>query len=180
VTFTVDYIFGAINDELKSELKEFWDTNLESYRSELRRFKESTTISTINQRSIIRPLRIQTAATSRDSQGRITGIVFVALRTLDSELQLGSHAYFQRMYVLPSHRTFNLSNQLYTIFLKEFQNDNPSRDYRASHLLSENVNPGLRHASMRRYFARHGFKMVGQNKVKSEIWAIELRTTFNF
>ena len=180
MTFTVDYIFGAINDELKSELKEFWDTNLESYRSELRRFKESTTISTINQRSIIRPLRIQTAATSRDSQGRITGIVFVALRTLDSELQLGSHAYFQRMYVLPSHRAARLSNQLYTTFLREFQNDSLNRDHRARHLLTENVNPGLRHASMRRYFARHGFKMIGQNRHKSEIWSIELRTKFNF
>ena len=176
MTFTIDYIFGAINDELQSELREFWDTNREPYRSELRRFKESTT----NQRSIIRPLRIQIAATSRDSLGRITGIVFVALRTLDSGLHLGSHAYFQRMYVLPDHRAPRLSNQLYTTFRREFQNDNLNRDHRARHLLTENVNPGLRHASMRRYFARHGFKMVGQNKVKSEIWALELKTTFTF
>ena len=180
MTFTIDYIFGAINDELQSELKEFWDTNRESHRSELRRFKESTTISTINQRSVFRPLRIQTAATSRDSLGRITGIVFVALRTLDSELHLGSHAYFQRMFVLPDHRAPRLSNQLYTTFLREFQNDSLNRDHRARHLLAENVNPGLRRASMRRYFARHGFKMVGQNKIKSEIWALELKTTFNF
>ena len=180
MTFTIDYIFGAINDELQPELKEFWDSNRESYRSELRRFKESTTISTINQRSFIRPLRIQTAATSRDSLGKITGVVFVALRTLDPELQLGSHAYFQRMYVPPSHRTFSPSNQLYTIFLREFRNDNPNRDHRATHLLAENINPGLRRASMRRYFARKGFKMVGQNKAQSEIWALELKTTFNF
>ena len=180
MTFTIDYIFGAINDELKSELREFWDANRESYRSELGRFKESTAIATINQRSIIRPLSIQTAATSRDSLGRITGVVFVALRTLDPELHLGSHAYFQRMYVLPSHRTPRLSNQLYTTFLREFKSDNPSRDHRATHLLAENINPGLRQASMRRYFARHGFKIIGQNKAQSEIWAIELRTTFNF
>ena len=180
MTFTVDYIFGASNDELKSELREFWDANRESYQSELRRFKESTTISTISQRSVIRPLRIQTAAISRDSLGRITGVVFVALQSLDPGLQLGSHAYLQRMYILPSHRTFRLYNQLYTIFFREFLNDNQNRDHRATHLLSENLNPGLRKASMRRRLARRGFKMIGQYKDQSEIWAIELRTTFNF
>ena len=178
--FSIDYIFGAIDDELKSELRQFWDANRESYQSELRRFKESTAISMVNQRSIIRPLRIHTAATSRDSLGQITGVVFVALRPLHPELQLGSHAYFQRMYTLPDHRSFHHMNRLYTTFLREFQNDNLNRDYRATHLLSENINPGLQHASMRRYFARHGFKMLGQNQAKSEIWGIGLKTTFNF
>jgi hypothetical protein len=47
-------------------------------------------------------------------------------------------------------------------------------------LLAENVNPGLRKPSMRRYFARLGFRMLGANQLSGEVWLRKLQVRFVF
>ena len=54
------------------------------------------------------------------------------------------------------------------------------RDHRAKVLLAENINPALQKASMRRYFVRLGFQMLGGNRLGSEIWVRRLNTHFSF
>jgi hypothetical protein len=54
------------------------------------------------------------------------------------------------------------------------------RDHRAKVLLSENINPGLQKASMRRYFSRLGFQMLGGNQLGGEVWCKKLETRFCF
>ena len=122
----------------------------------------------------------QPAAISRNQSGEITGIVFVVLRELEISLDLGSHAYFQRMYVIPESRQPRLANQLFRTFLEGFDREAEKRDHRAKVLLSENINPGLQKASMRRYFARLGFQMLGGNQLGGEIWVRKLKTHFLF
>ena len=128
----------------------------------------------------------QPAAISRDGSGVINGIVFVVLRELEYSLGLGSHAYFQRMYLLPDFRKKDrgiatpLANKLFEEFLIGFDREVEKRDHRAKVLLAENINPGLKKPSMRRYFSRLGFQMLGSNQFGGEIWARKLKTHFSF
>ena len=122
----------------------------------------------------------QAAAISRNKSGAIDGIMFVVLRELDDSLGLGSHAYFQRMYVTPESRQYCLTNRLFKVFLQGFDREAEKRDHRAKVLLAENINPALQKASMRRYFARLGFQMLGENQLGGEIWARKLKTIFLF
>ena len=107
-------------------------------------------------------------------------IVSVALREIEDSLDLGTHAYFLRMYIKPDVRQPRLANQLFKAFLISFERDAEKRDHRAKVLLSENINPGLQKASMRRYFARLGFQMLGANQHGNEIWSRRLKTHFSF
>lgn len=122
----------------------------------------------------------QPAAISRDQSGLIDGVVFVVLQELDNSIELGSHAYFQRMYIIPESRRFGLTNRLFRVFLQGFDRAAEKRDHRANVLLAENINPGLQKAPMRRYFSRLGFQMLGGNQLGGEIWARKLKTHFSF
>ena len=184
----IEFVFGEVNDQLRSELKAFWKQHGQAYQEELRSFRvasESHTAEHVG--SLKRPLLRQPAAISRDQSGVINGIVFVVLRELEASLELGSHAYFQRMYITPAARylTKNLShqrlaNQLFRTFLQGFDRAVEQRDHRARVLLAENINPGLQKASMRRYFANLGFQMLGGNQLGGEIWVRNLKTQFLF
>jgi hypothetical protein len=170
-------------------LKAFWRQHGNAYQEELRSFRVASANSQASKQINVlkKPISRQPAAISRDQSGAINGIVFVVLRELEESLGLGTHAYFQRMYITPSarHLTINLSyqrlaNQLFKAFLQGFDREAEKRDHRAKVLLSENINPGLQKASMRRYFARLGFQMLGGNQLGGEIWARKLKTNFSF
>ena len=183
----IEFVFGEVNDQLKRELRAFWSQHGNAYQEELKSFQ--ATLSN-NQKCIglhKMPISRQPAAISRDQSGAIIGIVFVVFRELDDSLGLGTHAYFQRMYITPTARylTINLSyqrlaNQLFKAFLEGFDREADKRDHRAEVLLAENINPGLQTASMRRYFARLGFQMLGENQLGGEIWVRKLNTHFSF
>ena len=116
------------------------------------------------------------AAIARGPDGSIVGIVFVALTKVEDSLDTGEYVYFQRMYIIPESRHPRLANQLYTSFLKGFKAAKGFRDRRARYLLAENANPGLRRPSIRRYFFRLGFRMLGINHLGYEVWRLPLQT----
>ena len=183
----IEFVFGEVNDQLKRELRAFWSQYGNAYQEEMKSFRAETANNQRSMDLLKKPISRQPAAISRDQSGEINGIVFVVLRELETSLDLGSHAYFQRMYITPTarHLTINLSyqrlaNQLFKAFLEGFDRDTEKRDHRAKVLLSENINPGLQKASMRRYFARLGFQMLGGNQLGGEIWARKLKTHFSF
>ena len=185
----IEFVFGEVNDQLKRELRAFWSQHRNAYQQELRSFRIASRDSHgLEQMDLLKkPISRQPAAISRDQSGEINGIGFVVLRELETSLELGSHAYFQRMYITPTarHLTINLSyqrlaNQLFRTFLEGFDREVEKRDHRAKVLLAENINPGLQKASMRRYFARLGFQMLGGNQLGGEIWARKLKTHFSF
>ena len=185
----IEFVFGEVNNQLKRELRAFWSQHGNAYQEELRSFRIASRDSHgLEQMDLLKkPISRQPAAISRDQSGEINGIVFVVLRELETSLELGSHAYFQRMYITPTarHLTINLSyqrlaNQLFRAFLEGFDREVEKRDHRAKVLLSENINPGLQKASMRRYFARLGFQMLGGNQLGGEIWVRKLKTHFSF
>ena len=178
----IEFVFGEVDNQLKRELRAFWSQHGNAYQEEMKSFRAETAN---NQRSmdmdlLKKPISRQPAAISRDQSGEINGIVFVVLRELEASRDLGSHAYFQRMYIIPGYRQPRLANQLFRAFLQGFDRDTEKRDHRAKVLLSENINPGLQKASMRRYFARLGFQMLGGNQLGGEIWARKLKTHFSF
>ena len=183
----IEFVFGEVNDQLKRELRVFWRQHGNAYQEEMKSFRAETANNQRSMDLLKKPISRQPAAISRDQSGEINGIVFVVLRELETSLGLGSHAYFQRMYITPiaRHLTINLSyqrlaNQLFKAFLEGFDRDTEKRDHRAKVLLSENINPGLQKASMRRYFARLGFQMLGGNQLGGEIWVRKLKTHFSF
>lgn len=177
-----EFVFAHRRAELRQELAEFWATHQPRYRGEMRSFRANAdpAAGTAQQAGVQHPLRRQVAAISRDHQGAITGVVWVVLRELEADWNLGTHAYFQRMYVLPSARSLRSSRRLYATFLQGFQANAAARDHRARVLLAENVNPGLQVAALRRLFARHGFQLLGSNHLGSEVWCLPLATTFVF
>ena len=177
----IEFVFGEVNDQLRSELKAFWKQHGQAYQEELRSFRlASGSHAGQHFDPLKKPLLRQPAAVSRDQSGVVNGIMFVVLRELDDSLGLGSHAYFQRMYIVPESRHFRLTNRLFRVFLQGFDREAERRDHRAKVLLAENINPGLHKASMRRYFARLGFQMLGGNQLGGEIWVRRLTTHFSF
>ena len=184
----IEFVFGEVNNQLKRELRAFWSQHGNAYQQELRSFRIASRNSDgLKQMDLLKkPISRQPAAISRDQTGAINGIVFVVLRELETSLELGSHAYFQRMYLLPDFRrkvrgiATPLANKLFEEFLIGFDREVEKRDHRANVLLSENINPGLKKPSMRRYFARLGFQMLGGNQLGGEIWARKLKTHFSF
>ena len=179
--FSVEYVFGSLDKALAAELIDFWNLNQASYQAELKSFRSHGDLSEIEPLlSKQKVLRRQPGAIARDQEGSIIGVVFVVFRELESHLNLGSHAYFQRMYVLPQARSYRLMNQLYKKFLEGFISSVELRDHRAGILIAENINPGLHKGAMRRYFARLGFKMLGSNMLGGEVWLLKLRNQFIF
>ena len=183
----IEFVFGEVNNQLKRELRAFWSQHGNAYQEELKSFRATLSNNQKPMSPLKKPISRQPAAISRDQSGEINGIVFVVLRELEASRDLGSHAYFQRMYITPTarHLTINLSyqrlaNQLFRAFLEGFDREVEKRDHRAKVLLAENINPGLQKASMRRYFARLGFQMLGGNQLGGEIWARKLKTHFSF
>ena len=178
----IEFVFGQVNDQLRSELKAFWKQHGQAYQEELRSFRVGSSHSHALQPADPpkKPLLRQPAAVSRDQSGVINGIMFVVLRELDDSLGLGSHAYFQRMYIVPESRHYGLTSRLFREFLQGFDREAERRDHRAKVLLAENINPGLQKAPMRRYFARLGFQMLGGNQLGGEIWVRRLTTHFSF
>lgn len=173
-------MFGEVNNQLKRELRAFWSQHGKEYQEELKSFRAALSNNQKRMGLLKKPISRQPAAISRDQSGEINGIVFVVLRELEASRDLGSHAYFQRMYIIPGYRQPRLANQLFRAFLQGFDRDTEKRDHRAKVLLSENINPGLQKAPMRRYFARLGFQMLGGNQLGGEIWARKLKTHFSF
>ena len=179
--FSVEYVFGSVDKALAAELFDFWNLNQASYQAELKSFRLHGDLSEIEPLFVKQKvLKRQPGAIARNQEGSIIGVVFVVLRELESHLNLGSHAYFQRMYVLPQARSYRLTNQLYKKFLEGFISSVESRDHRASTLMAENINLGLQKGSVRRYFARLGFKMLGSNQLGGEVWLLKLRNQFIF
>jgi len=178
----IEFVFGEVTDQLRSELKVFWKQHGQAYQEELRSFRVGSSHSHALQPADPpkKPLLRQPAAVSRDQSGVINGIMFVVLRELDDSLGLGSHAYFQRMYIVPESRHYGLTSRLFREFLQGFDREAERRDHRAKVLLAENINPGLQKAPMRRYFARLGFQMLGGNQLGGEIWVRRLTTHFSF
>ena len=173
-------MFGEVNNQLKRELRAFWSQHGKEYQEELKSFRATLSNNQKRIGLLKKPISRQPAAISRDQSGKINGIVFVVLRELEASRDLGSHAYFQRMYIIPGYRQPRLANQLFRTFLQGFDREVEKRDHRAKVLLAENINPGLQKASMRRYFARLGFQMLGGNQLGGEIWARKLKTHFSF
>ena len=176
----IKFVFGEVNNQLKRELRAFWSQHGKEYQEELKSFRAALSNNQKRMGLLKKPISRQPAAISRDQSGEINGIVFVVLRELEASRDLGSHAYFQRMYIIPESRRFGLTNQLFRAFLEGFDHEVEKRDHRAKALLAENINPGLQKASMRRYFARLGFQMLGGNQLGGEIWARKLKTHFSF
>ena len=176
----IEFVFGQVNNQLRSELKAFWKQNNKSYQDELKSFRSEFAKNRKSMGPPKKTISRQPAAISRDQSGLIDGVVFVVLKELDNSIGLGSHAYFQRMYVIPESRNPRLANQLFRTFLEGFDREVEKRDHRAKVLLSENINPGLQKAPMRRYFARLGFQMLGGNQLGGEIWVRRLTTHFSF
>ena len=176
----IEFVFGQVNNQLRSELKAFWKQNNKSYQDELKSFRSEFAKNRKSMGPPKKTISRQPAAISRDQSGLIDGVVFVVLQELDNSIGLGSHAYFQRMYIIPESRRFGLTNRLFRVFLQGFDRAAEKRDHRANVLLAENINPGLQKAPMRRYFARLGFQMFGGNQLGGEIWARKLKTHFSF
>ena len=176
----IEFVFGEVNNQLKRELRAFWSQHGKEYQEELKSFRATLSNNQKRIGLLKKPISSQPAAISRDQSGKINGIVFVVLRELEASRDLGSHAYFQRMYIIPESRRFGLTNRLFRVFLQGFDREVEKRDHRAKVLLAENINPGLQKASMRRYFARLGFQMLGGNQLGGEIWARKLKTHFSF
>ena len=176
----IEFVFGQVNNQLRSELKAFWKQNNKSYQEELKSFRSEFAKNRKSMGPPKKTISRQPAAISRDQSGLIDGVVFVVLQELDNSIELGSHAYFQRMYIIPESRRFGLTNRLFRVFLQGFDRAAEKRDHRANVLLAENINPGLQKAPMRRYFSRLGFQMLGGNQLGGEIWARKLKTHFSF
>ena len=176
----IEFVFGEISNQLKQELNHFWTQYGKKYQTELQSFREAASSHPGVTPSTRRALSRQPAAIARDEKQNIIGIVFVALRELETPIETGSHAYFQRMFIVPEFRCFQLANPLYRAFLAGFDKAASERDHRAHCLMSENINPGLQKTFLRRYFSRLGFRLLGSNPSGGEVWARPLQTRFTF
>ena len=177
---TIEFVFGKKDPELTHKINHFWGQFRKSYTQEMNEHMQSTSISNQFNKSLkpgnVTSLKREPAAIAKDALGSILGIVFVTLTKVESTPSKNEYVYFQRMYTQDQKRHFRISNQLYTSFLTSFKEAINERDPRARYLMAENANPGLRRPSMRRYFFRLGFRMLGTNHLGYEIWRLPLKT----
>jgi hypothetical protein len=176
----IEFVFGHVDDALKAELQAFWAMHGDAYRAEMKVFSAASEGVNILLNPSQQPLHRQPGAIARSEGGDIIGIVFVFLREVSDELMIGTHAYFQRMHIVPEARSLKLANQLFQAFLNGFEKATEHRDHRAKALISVNNNPRLKIAYVRRYFTRLGFRLLGDNKYGNEVWTIKLKTVFVF
>ena len=176
----IEFVFGRVDDALKVELQAFWAKYGDTYRAEVKAIAAVSVNSDLPLKPSQRPLRRQPGAIARSERGDIIGIVFVFLREVSDETTLGTHVYFQRIYIIPEARNLKLVNRLFKAFLNGFEQATEQRDYRAKDLMSVNNNPGFKAAYVRRYFARLGFRFLGDNKLGNEVWTKKLQTRFVF
>ena len=80
----IEFVFGEVTDQLRSELKVFWKQHGQAYQEELRSFWVGSSHSHALQPADAPKKLIsrQPAAVSRDQSGAINGIVFVVLLSL--------------------------------------------------------------------------------------------------
>lgn len=177
---SIEFIFRERDSNLSKEINLFWSKFNKSYEKEMSSHQQSTQMERTTNTSLkpgnITSLKREAAAVAKDQNGSILGIVSVTLTKIESASNSSEYVYFQRMYTHNPQRHFSLSNQLYTSFLKNFKKAINERDPRAHYLMAENANPGLRTPSMRRYFFRLGFRMLGTNHLGYEIWRLPLET----
>ena len=173
-------MFGRGDDAFRGELQAFWAKIREPLRVEMKHFASIFDRDGVLLRSSQRPLRRQAGAIARDDGGTIIGIVFVLLREVAGELHLGTHAYSQRIYIVPTARNIKLMNRLFNEFLVGFEASMEQRDHRAKALISINNNSCLKTAYMRRYFTLRGFRLLVPTKHSNEIWVKSLQTRFLF
>ena len=176
----VEFVFGEVDHLLNQELNDFWVRNSKSYKMQMQIFRGNLSPFPESLSLAGSPLSRHPAAIARDPYGEINGVVFVVLKELEASLGLGTHAYFQYMYVVPSSRNFRLSNSLFLKYLIGFEHSLGKRDHRAQYLIADNIHPGLRQASLRRYFSRRGFRMFGASSPRGEVWIKPLEVLFQF
>ena len=174
----IEYTFGQNDYSLRPLLNSFWRDNFAAYHQEIDGHQPKENAVKINSRSPSLLSR-KPAATVRDRSGKLVGVVFVALRSLNAELNLGTHAYFQRMYIINSFRNASLAYRLNQKFLEGFVPAKGPRDHRANNLIVEISNPRLQNSYIRKYLNRLGFRMLGTNTLNEEIWHLALETTYN-
>lgn len=174
----IEYTFGQKHHSLRPLLSSFWKDNISAYHQEMNTYlPEGKTFQSNSASQSL--LSRSPAAIVRDKGGKLVGIVFVALRSLNTELNLGTHAYFQRMYIIKSFRNASLAYRLNQKFMEGFIPAKRTRDHRADNLIIEISNPRLQNSFTRKYLNRLGFRMLGTNTLNEEIWHLPLETTFN-
>ena len=176
----IEFVFGRVDDALKVELQAFWGKHGDSFWAEMEAFAAVRLNGDLALNPSPRPLRRQPGAIARGAGGEIVAVLFVLLREVSGKPILGTHAYYQRIYVIPTARSLRLVNRLFKAFLAGFENATERRDPRAKALMSVHDNPGLKMAYVRAYFARLGFRLLGENKFGNEVWTKKLQTRFVF
>jgi GNAT superfamily N-acetyltransferase len=176
--FNIQYIFCNVDSTLQTSIKSFWKENITTYCQEMDTYspnnKDLKTYSTYRASVARKP-----AAIAHDRSGKIIGIVFVALRPINQELNLGRCAYFQRMYIIKNYRGAKLAYRLHQTFLEGFIAAKGPRDHRAKHLMLIIGHPRLQNTFIRKYLDRSGFRLLGSNTIKEEIWHLPLETIYN-
>ena len=176
----INYIFCKTDPTLRKHINSFWKENILIYYQEMDRYYPEGTFRKRNVSTNALPTN-KPAAIARDRSGKIIGVIFVELRTLNEELNLGRYAYFQRMYIIKNFRNTNpnLAYRLNQTFLEGFIRAKGIRDHRAKHLILEIANPRLQNSFIRKYLHRLGFRLLGSNTINTEIWNLPLGTTYN-
>lgn len=176
------FIFSDLNTGVPEDFQHFWAEHSESFHEDINSYGTCHTEDFIDNPGLETPHNrnrpeILPAALARDCSGEIIGVVYVTFSEIDVSLLLGSHCYYQSMYIKKEFRNnnlFRIVHPLYQTFLKGFLPENCQRDCRAKYLLSKNVNPDLHRPASKRYFERVGFRALGKHSDGFETWILPL------
>ena len=176
------FVFSDLNTRVSDDFKHFWADHGEYFHEEINSYGTCQTEDFIDSPGLETPQNqkkpeILPAALARDYSGEIIGVVYVTLSEIDVSFLLGSHCYYQSMYIRKEFRnnnSFRIVHPLYQAFLKGFLSKNCQRDRRAKYLLSKNVNPALHRPASKRYLERIGFRTLGKHSAGFETLALPL------
>ncbi len=179
------FVFSGLNSGVSEDFKHFWAEHCDYFHEEINSYGTCHTEDFIDTPSLETPHNrnrpeILPAALARDCSGEIIGVVYVTFSEIDVSFLLGSHCYYQSMYIKKECRKtnlFRLVHPLYQTFLKGFLSEDCQRDCRAKYLLSKNVNPDLHKPASKRYFERVGFRTLGKHSDGFETWILPLETS---
>jgi len=85
-----------------------------------------------------------------------------------ADLRKGKKNFFYRMFIQENCRGFKLANHIMLETRNYLESIAKSKGALGMVIMTENMK--FKRTGTRRYFSRHNYKLLGQNKAKQDVW----------
>jgi hypothetical protein len=172
--YEIRFVFRRVGPVLRARLKACWEDHKETWITRTNPHAgESARQMPRGKPARPKPLRNVACVAFEKSSDQIVGFAWVSFQRMPSLNGGFRYSYFQKLFILPEHRSFELSSNLLKHFLLGMSACKLKSPL-ATSIVAINSNKRLLSKSLNKYFARLGFCYLGINPAGSDIWERDL------